>query len=245
MQFAALVRKIDLVTRKHSPAILSAIGVSGTIATAYFTGKASFEARHIIEEEQERYIEAQSSLTKKEMIKLVWPLYIPAVISGAATITCIIMATRIGSRRTAAIASAYSISEKAFMEYKDKVVEQIGPKKEQAIRDSIAQDRVTNNNPIIVSGSGSVLCYEMHTGRYFQSDIESLKKAMNEINAMMIRENEANLNDFYYLIGIPQTSSSSAIGWTSDKLMDIHFSAVIAEDGRPCIAFDYNYTKAL
>jgi len=240
MELGNLVHKFDLVTRKHSPAILSAIGISGTIITAYLSAKAAYKASKVVSVAEN---EAKAPIPFKEKVKLTWPLYIPPVITGTATVTCIVLATRIGSRRTAALASAYSISDKAFTEYKEKIVEQIGAKKEQAVRDSIAQDRVNNQQAVIVSGGGTVLCYETYTGRYFQSDMESIKKAQNTINAMMLRENEANLNDFYYLLGLPQTSHSGYIGWTSDRLLELNFSVVMAPEGKPCIAFEYNYTK--
>lgn len=227
--------------KSNSSSICVGVGVSGVLVTSYFVGKASFIAAKDISE----YEELNGKLTKKEKIKLVWKNYIPAATSGILTTTLIISGAKLESKKTATAYSLLSISEKAFIEYKDKVVEQIGSKKEQGLRDQIAQDRVTKTNTVIVSDTGNVLCYEMHTGRYFNSDIESIKKAQNTVNSQMIRSDEATLNDFYYLLGLPQTSYSGMTGWTSDKMLDITFSAVMAEDGRPCIAFEYNYIKSL
>jgi hypothetical protein len=183
-------------------------------------------------------------LTKKEKVKLVWKHYIPTAISATLTIGSIITGARIGMKKTAAAYSVLAVTERAFDEYKTKVVEELGEKKEKAIRDEIAQDHVNENQPgAIVVGAGSVLCQEMHTGRYFNCDMETLRRAENRINSKLIREVEATLSDFYYMVGLPTTSYSSRTGWDCDKMMYLQFSTSITEDGRPCLVFDYNYVR--
>jgi hypothetical protein len=234
-----IFNKAERLVQNNSSSILTAFGISGTIGTAYLTGKASFKAAYILAEEK---------VEPKDAVKKVWKLYIPAGVSGVATIACIVGVSKIGSRRTAAITAAYSLSEKAFTEYKSKVVETLGEKKEKKIRDEVYETKMSNNPPsslgIVLAGTGDVLCCETWTGRYFNSDMETIRKAVNVINAKLNREMEATLSDFYYLIGIPTTSSSSYSGWNSDKLMDLEFSTLL-HDGRPCLAFEYNYVKIL
>lgn len=245
MNLSDLIKRTERVLRNNSPTILSALGVSGTLTTTYLAIKASFKAVYVIDGEQKRLDREEKShpLDNKEKAQLVWKLYIPTGVSVALTIGCIIGGAKMGTKKTAAAYSLLSVSEKAFSEYKDKVIEQIGDKKEQDIRDAIAQDRV-NNNPekgIVVVGPGNVLCYEMHTGRYFNCDMETLRKAENKINAKLIHEMDATLSDFYYMVRLPHTSYSSMSGWNADKMLELHFSTVLSDDGRPCLAFDYNY----
>jgi hypothetical protein len=211
---------------------------------------ASFKAAYVIEREQRRLDKHEKShpLDKKEKAKLIWQLYIPTTVSTVLTIGCIIGGARIGTKRAAAAYSLLTVSEQAFVEYKEKVVEQIGEKKEQKVRDEIAQDRVNQSSPqagVVIVSAGQVLCYEMHTGRYFNCDMETIRKAQNTINAKLIREMEASLSDFYYLVGLPPTSYSSGTGWNSDKMLELSFSTVLSDDGRPCISFEYNYIKPL
>lgn len=235
--------------KANSPAILAALGVSGTVTTAYLAGKASYEAAKVINGEDVPPFHGNRKEEFKRDVALVWKLYIPAGVSGVVTIGCIIAATRVGMRRTAAVTAAYSLSEKAFSEYRDKVTETIGKRKEKDIRDGIAQDRVKNSPPsdreLLIAGPGNVLCCELFTGRYFHSDMESLRRAQNDINAKLLREMYCSLSDFYYLVGLPYTSHSSDVGWNSDKLLELSYSTVMAQDGRPCLAIEYNYTKPL
>lgn len=248
MKLANTANKVKNSIGNNSPAILTGIGVSGTITTAVLSAKGGFRSVETIEQEKGRrgYAMARDRndmFTKREKVKLVWKHYIPAAISGVLTIGCIIGATRVGTKRVAAAYSLLSVTEHAFVEYKDKVVEQLGIKKEQAIHDEIAKDRMAKDpvSNVLVVGTGEVLCYEMHTGRYFMCEIERLKRAENEINSQMLRENEASMNDFYHLVGLPYTSWSSRTGWTSDKLLELRFSTQMSEDMRPCVCFEYNY----
>lgn len=243
-----LLKQLENTVRNNSPAILTALGISGTITTAYLAGKASFEACDAIRKEEATYGPADTfQQMAKERSALVWKSYIPAFASGTATILCIVGATRAGSRRTAAITAAYSISDRAFAEYRDKVVEKLGENKEKVIRDELAQSQLTNNPPrqdIIISGIGATLTLELYTGRYFSSDMETLRKAQNDINSQLNSQNEATLSDFYHLIGLPDTSESSRIGWNVDRLLDLEYHAILTEEGKPCMAFAYNYVKA-
>ena len=228
--------------KRNSPEVLTALGVSGVLSTSYLVGKASFEASGKLESEM-------PDMSVKEKVKIVWKCYIPAGISGTLTIGFIIGATKASGRRTAAAVAAYSLTERVFAEYREKVVEEIGKGKEQKIRDEVVQDRVSKIPPgsreVIIAGTGHVLCCELFTHRYFRSDMETLRKAQNDINARVVNDRYVALDEFYDLIGLAYTSNSSYLGWDSDKLMDLEFSTVISDGGEPCLAFDYNYTKPL
>lgn len=247
MGLSEIAKRAQKLTIDNSPALLTAIGVTGSLTAAYLTGKASFKAAQIIQEQQERLDmhEQTHQLETKEKVELVWKEYIPAVGVAAITVVSIVGANRIGTRRAAAVAAAYSLSERAFSEYKEKVVQKMGEKKEQGLRDEIAQERVAKNPPTgqqVIIGGGDVLCYEMYTGRYFKSDMETLKKAMNDTNYMVLNNNYASLSDFYNKVGLPWTQISEEVGWNCNELLELKFSTTLADDGRPCLAFDYNVT---
>lgn len=254
MIFADISRRAGKLVADNSPVILSAIAVTGTVMTAVLTGKASFKAALIIDENEPVIGVKRNSETNdvemdnapldiRQKVDLVWKLYIPAAGTAAMTIFCTIAANRIGMRRAAALASAYKISEKAWGEYKDKVIETIGRKKEEAVRDEVAQDRVDNNpvskTNLIVTGGGKELCFEEFTGRYFETDVQSLRKAQNDINHQVNNSYYASLTDFYDLIGLPRTSLSDEFGWNSDELLELEFSTTMSKDERPCISIGF------
>lgn len=249
MQLNDLLSNIQKTIKANSPEILTALGVSGVVTTAYLTAKASFKAGQVIQKEElQEGISWNANQRFKERTKLVWKLYIPAGVSGALTIVCIIGSTKTNARRTAAAVTAYSITERAFTEYKEKVVEQVGKGKEQKLRDEIAQSKVSEpagSKEVVIVGGGQVLCCELYTMRYFRSDMEKLRRAENDLNAIIISQFYVALEEFYDLIGLPYTSVSGKMGWDSNKLVKLEFSTVLSPDGEPCIAFDYNYVKPI
>lgn len=242
MNLSNLLINFKKTLKSNSPEILTALAVSGVVTTAYLTAKASFKAAGHLEDKD-------PYMSTKDRTKLVWKEYVPAGISGVATVGCIIGASKANGARTAAAVTAYSITEKAFSEYKEKVVEQIGKGKEQTLRDEIVQERIAktpnSGQEVVMIGPGQVLCCELFTRRYFRSDMETLRKAQNDINARIVNEMYVALDEFYDIIGLSGTSNSDHIGWDSDKQMELQFSTVLSEGGEPCLAFDYNYTKPL
>lgn len=245
MNVSSILKSIETGFRNRSPEILSGLGVVGVIYTSYLSAKASFKASDIIRlsENSGRTYDSKKEQFK-ERVYLVWKFYIPTAVSGTITIGSIVYASKIENKRAAAIAAAYSVTEKAFSEYRERVVEEFGVRKDKSIRDKVAKQRVKDNSvtdsPVVVIGSKEVLCYEMHTGRYFTSDMETLRKAQNDINARILTHDIATLADFHYILGLPITSQGNVLGWKSPKQLKLEFSTVLSEDNRPCIAFEYN-----
>ena len=239
------LKRVEKLTIDNSPVLLTGVGVIGTIATAVLAGKASFKAADILNREttlaKEETGDFGYEFNTKAKAKLIWTLYLPAIGSGVITVASIVASNRIGTRRAVALAAAYSVSERAFADYREKVVERLGHGKEQAVRDEIAQDRVDRApSSQVVIGTGKVLCFESITGRYFESDMESLRKAQNDLNQMILHNSYATLSDFYELIGLPSTTYSMEIGWNTSELCELKFSTCLAEDGRPCISVEYS-----
>ena len=237
-----LLKPAQKVITDNSAAILTGVGIAGTVTTAVLTAKASFKAARVIDELAMQDISA-GPVTQREVVLAVAPLYVPAVGAGITTITAIFFSYKISSQQSAALAAAYGISERAFQEYKDKVVEKIGAKKENTIVESIAQDRVDahplDGKDVIVIGAGDVLCFEELTGRYFRSTIEAVKAAENKINHEILNTGYASLGAFYDELGLPATTVGDQLGWNMDNLLNIAYSATFATDGVPCISIGF------
>ena len=241
---ANLAHKISKTAADNSPLILTAIGVAGTVTTAILTGKASIRAYQVIDADESVGGTAGDPVQRfKERARLSWKFFIPPAVSLVGTITCIICANRIGTRRAAAMAAAYAVSQETFTEYKSKVIEKIGENKERKIRDEVAQDRVNRRPPpedLAIIGDLDVRCYEQFTGRYFSSNMETLKAAQNAVNHQILSgDNSASLSDFYDRVGLNHTQLSDEVGWNLDNLLELTFSTTVDEKNRPVLAFDY------
>jgi hypothetical protein len=244
MSIGAFFRTAQKAAIDNAPAILTGIAVVGTVSSIVFTGKATFKAAQVIADHQGMLDveEKTHPLSKREKVELTWRYYVPAAGTAVLTIACIIGANRISTTRAAALASAYTAVQKGFKEYQNKVVEQIGKNKEQKVRDAVAQDRIDRRPPsaeVTLVGTGTVLCMDAHTGRYFNGDMEAIRSAENDINYQIIHQDYASLSDFYSLIGLESTSESDNLGWNTDAKFEIDYSTAMAPDGRPCIVIDF------
>lgn len=253
MLFTGLVQRAKFLLNDNSGTILTGLGVSGTIATAYLTGRASFKAGQIIERaqfEDEEYDSKSNPIPTPTRVRLIWHLYIPPVGIGVSTIICIVMANKLSSKKIAALAVASGISERALQEYRAKVFEKLGDRQNTTIRDEIAQDRINqypppNSREIILAGTGNVLCYDMTTGRYFMSTVEDIKRAENKMNYQLLHFMSASLSEFYDEIGLPPTSYTDSVGWNDAERFEVVFSTVLSPDNRPCVAIDFVHPPQL
>ena len=228
--------------KKNAPIILTGVGILGFIGTTVMAIKSTPKAMALIEERKKEL--HQDKLPPVEVVKTTWRCYIPTVVTGAASIGCILKANSISTRRNAALVTAYNLSKTALSEYKDKVVETIGEKKEKAIRESISQDKLdknpVQNNEIIVTERGTTRCYDGVFGRYFYSDIELINRAINKVNRDIVAYNYASLNDFYSELGLEPIDIGDELGWNiDDGQIDIEYDAKIASDGKPAIVIRY------
>lgn len=254
-----LFNTIKKGVNKKSPEILIGLGIAGMITTTVLAVKATPKALELIEEEkrrQNRKLLEESKgpecgqitkLKPLEVVKITWKCYIPAAVTGTVSIACLIGSNSVNAKRNAALATAYQLSTSALNEYKEKVVEEIGEQKEKVIREKIAQDKVDkmqeNKTEVVVVGSGDVLFLEPVCGKPFRSDIETVRKVINDFNYRMTtgQEEYISLSEFYDEFGLRHTTASDDLGWNlgRDGQIDIDFVAGITEEGKPCLVLDY------
>jgi hypothetical protein len=241
-----VITKAKVLLVDNADTLLTGVAVTGTVATAVLTGQASLKAARLIDAERLEKPEYDSvekvDLTKIEKVKITWKLYIPAVGVGTTTVACIIVANRLSAKRIAALALASGISERALQEYKSKVVEKFTDRQNEAIRDEIAQERISKQplgTQVIVAGDGEVLCYDMLTGRYFKSSVEEIRRAENKVNYEIIHFMSASLSTFFDEIGLAPTNYTDMVGWNMGNPLEVKFSTVLTDDNRPCLAVDF------
>lgn len=257
-----IVKSAKISLSKHSPEILTGIGISGMITTTFLAVKATPKALKLIERRKEELDDAKfnnhmdeggdlrdyhdiEKLKVSEVIKTTWKCYIPAAVTSVASIACLVGASSVHVKRNAVLATAYQLSETALTEYKEKVIETIGEKKEKVIRDKVNKERIEKNpvsqNNVILTEKGNTLCYDHLSGRYFKSDIDKINKAVNAINNRILHDYYASLNDLYAELGLYSVSLGDHMGWNSDMgLLEVDFSSQLNDDGNPCLVMDLN-----
>jgi hypothetical protein len=262
-------RTLKRVFERNLPTILSGIAVVGVIGTVILAVKATPKAEEEISSAQGEEVddlcasderspdavarEVSDNWTYLKSAKACWRCYIPAGLTGVATIACIIGANAIGLRRNAALLAAYTLVDTSFREYKDKVVEHITAQKAQKIDDEIMAEKIKKNPPkteTIVLAGGDSLCYDSLTGRYFKSTAEKILRAAQDLDARILQgDMYASQNEFYNLLGLDGCTFGNELGWTIHDRIKIVFSSHITESNEACLAVGYeklpvyNYDK--
>lgn len=243
--------------KRKSPEILMYVGIGGMLTTTVLAVKATPEALRRIEARKKE--EHHKRLTAVQTVQTAWKCYIPAGVTGTVSIACLIGASTMNGHRNAALATAASLAETSLREYRAKVIETLGEKKESAILDAIDRDRVERNppststsEPTLIDGSvGQTLCYDSMFGRYFYSDVEMLRRAENKLNRQMATMSEPyiSLNEFYMEIGLPSVDIGEELGWNvNDGMIELRFSSQLVNGRTPCLVvshlippkYDYN-----
>lgn len=248
-----IINGIRSSVSKRSPEILTGVGIAGMIVTTVLAVKATPKALELIRHDSRINHDGDPyAYTKLEAIKSSWKCYIPAAATGISSIGCLIGASTVSARRNAALAAAYTLSDTALRDYQGKVMEAIGEKQERVIHDKISEEKVKENpvgdREIIISDKAETLFFEPLSSRYFKSDINTVKKAQNDLNERILTDpfnSGVSLNDFYREIGLSASSIGENMGWNLESgKIDIYMSAQMINDGSqydgtPCVVLNY------
>lgn len=157
------LHKVGFKLKKHSPEILIAVGVTGTVVSAVMACKATTKISGILEKTKENVdtihyaVEHPDELSAeytqedaKKDLAIVYTqtglqlakLYAPAVVLGAVSITCILTSHNILRKRNLALAAAYATEHLGFKEYRNRVVERFGKELDRELKYNIKAEEI-------------------------------------------------------------------------------------------------------
>lgn len=237
-----LIKTLDHGLKHRSPEILIGMGITGYIGATVLAVRGTKSALNHIEEMKKDL--GKETLTKQETVKACWKDYIPTAILTAVSTACIFGAHSVHTRRHAALATAYAISESKLLTYKDKVEEVLDPETKGNVEAAVAQEYISRSEqkeqPVISTGHGEHICIDAYTGRRFTGDINFLKHVENELNRILLQDGSASLDDYYYELGIDSVKFSEYFGWDSrTSWVSMNLASTLLPDGTPCIVVDF------
>lgn len=241
--------KFIFKAREHSPEILSVVGVIGTITAAVLACRATTkvedvldEAQHDIDEIHETEYEDNTEETKElahvyvrtgiDVVKL----YAPAIGLGVLSLGCMLMSTNILRKRNVAITAAYATVDKAFKDYRGRVIERFGDEVDKELRYNLSTEKITETEVDPETGEERKVKKTAHvingnelsdyarffddTSRYWVNDssknLTFLKAQQRFANEHLIRHGHMFLNEVYDMLGIPRTKAGQRVGWIYD-----------------------------
>lgn len=213
---------VQLFLKRNSSTILTCVGAVGVAVTAIMAVKATPKAITLLENAKEKKGE---ELTKWETVKTAGPVYIPSVLTGAATVACIFGAEVLNKHQQAALASAYALLDQSYRNYKTKVDELYGEEAGEKVRESIAKDEYEEQKEEIVKTEdiGKQLFYDFYSGRYFESTIADVIWAEYEVNRALATYGGIGLNEFYSLLDLEELPEYNEIGWSAGQISETYW----------------------
>lgn len=230
--------------KRNSSTILTCVGGAGVVATTIMAVKATPKAVALLEQAEE---EKGEKLTGLEKFKVAGPVYIPTILTGAATLACIFGANALNKRQQAALMSAYALLDSSYKEYRSKVGELYGEEANSNVRAEIAKDKYEEVD--LPSTLGKQLFYDEFSGRYFESTMEDVIRAEYALNRKINVDGGAYLNEWYEELDIEATDYGSYLGWSSGLLCDHQWSSwlefghektMLDDDSLECIIITFS-----
>lgn len=232
-----------LKVRAASPTLLFAAGVVGVVAATVLACRATLKMDEVLLESQdemahleEQAIAEQASEDDVNKLRIVVHLrtgfkiaglYAPAVVVGGLGIAALTGSHIILNRRNVALTAAYAAVDKAFREYRQRVVDQFGDDKDRELRYDLREREIveeTKNGPVTkivkdVPGKASMYA------RFFERGTSDNWKPMPGYNQAFIQtqQNWANnklqatghlfLNEVHDMLGMSRTPAGQIVGW--------------------------------
>lgn len=249
--------KIGLKLKKHSPEILVVTGVIGTVASAVMACKATTQLDDILEAHKKKSEEIHDAIEHPETLEVPYTeeeskkvvtllyaqtglelvkLYAPSVIVGTLSITAILAGHNITRKRNVALAAAYTTVDKAFKEYRGRVVERFGEALDKELRYNIKSKEVEE----IVQNEDGTTTVEKKTVQVVDNLLVSeyavffdpcspnwtkdpefnkmfLLDQQRYANDLLKRKGHLFLNEVYDMIGVDRTRAGQVVGWIYDE----------------------------
>ncbi len=247
------INRVGMKIKKHSPEILVVTGVVGVVASTVMACKATTKLSGILEEsknnveqihnyiEKEGFSEEYTEEDSKKDLTIVYAhtalnlvkLYGPAVVTGAASIACILTSHKIMRSRNVALAVAYAASEKGFKEYRGRLIDRFGEKldrellyniKAKEVEETVV-DEETGEEKVVkkvieVAAPGDASIYARffdETCPNWDRDAEYNLMFLNQIqqaaNNKLQAQGHLSLNEVYEMIGLDKSRAGAFAGW--------------------------------
>lgn len=243
----APIHRLLRATSHHSPRIMTALAVGGTVMVAYTAFKAGYASAHIIQKAEDKGVDTSDKSERIRLAKEVAPSLIPVVVSVVGTAAAMTTSHHISSNRIATVGGAYLATKRKLDDFRaqlkssedyrgvvERIVDKETKKKIDEEHVSVRAAKDISNHELF----DTVPVYDSITGKLFYGDLNSIRSAVNKVNSDINNHGYATLADFYSYSNLESTPYSSEVGWSSDKLLEVDFDAVIVND-HPCVNMRY------
>jgi hypothetical protein len=233
---------VEMLARKHGPAILTGIGVAGFMGTTVLVGRAVLRSQNALDKlkkdtHEVRVKEVTDDYSKNDQAvetarvymqgaAVLLKIYGPAIGLGAASIICVISAHGLMRKQQAALLAAYSTLDSGFRAYRARIEEEFGKDREQEFyrgaHKEVVEDKelyTTHNYADIIPSPYS---------RFFDESSPNWSKTP-EYNLLFLHAQQQWANDrlkshgFLFLnevleaLGLERSQAGQIVGWKTKE----------------------------
>ena len=248
--------KAGLKLKKHSPEILVVGGVVGLVASGVMACKATTKLSAILDDSKEQIELFDKVAANPEMVKeeytvedaekdkkivrvqtavKVAKLYAPSIAIGVVSIGAIFASNNIMRKRNVALGAAYATVDRAFKDYRNRVVDRFGEELDKELRYNLKTKEVKET---VEDENGKKKTVKRNI-KYMDSPMPSefaviyddgcagwtkdpednkffLIQQQRYANERLKRRGYLSLNEVYELLGFPSTKAGQVVGWLYD-----------------------------
>lgn len=207
-----------------APTVLSVLGSIAVVGVTVLSAVKTKDAVLKVDEIEKRRGE---KLTKKEIVKVVAPIYIPVAALDVAAIACIMGANTLNQRQQATLMSAYALVERTYSQYKGKVKELYGDEVHENVVKNMEVEELKpcyssvhdpfQHSSVDFGDSDTEekhLFYDQFSMRYFNATFAQVLQAEYHLNRnFLLHDGENYVNEFYDFLGLDEKPEYSGFGW--------------------------------
>lgn len=230
----------SLAMQEHAPGVLFGLGVVGMIGSTVLACRGTLKLETTLEKGQKDLAihkainndEYTEQMRRKDIARIyvrtgaeVTRLYAPSIVVGTASIACLTKSHNILNDRITAITAAYAAVDKAFREYRERVVERYGEETDRQMRYGSEKVEVINPETGRKKTVDRVPPGELSQyARFFDQHSESwgkdpeinfiyLKSQQTYFNNLLQARGHVFLNEVYHELGLPHSGAGAVVGW--------------------------------
>lgn len=213
-------------SKKHSTTITTVatiVGYTGAIAMTYRNGH---RIQLYLESAKEDLMEGiDKKAVYADTIKAIAPLAAPIIAFYAVGTASAIATKRFGDKKILALQAALGFANATIEEYnnfKKEAVEAVGAEAVQKIDQKMNLAKVENTEvpTDLKIKDGDSLYFDKYTSRYYSFSQDKFNLALAAINKQYDAFGRVCLNDWYDLIGLPDTTLGDQFGFISTNTLD-------------------------
>lgn len=243
MTFKQLLNKTVMGTKKHSPAILTGVGVVGLGATAYLAYKSRKKVEAVvidIEEARDRGVEINKMDVARDLTEV---LYLPIVV-GVVSVASIIASYRIQNNRIAILAGALATSQAQNIWFESRYRKQHGEEAYQRfitpVDETVTMEEGKNGKmkekveKVKQEVDKSIGQWYDESSEYVSDDhsynMAYIDSVSEKLQTILFQRGSLLLNEVREAMGFERIRSGALLGWSSADIFNIDKIVTVMED---------------